>query len=168
MTVRSRTLVADYLNVDGNFELMGAGFTQIDENTNAKTTSKKYVNDKTSTNSIISYETSFGFETDQIRSEKAVEFLCNVGEMHKIGSDAETEYIRVDLDKPSSTDGSYRARKFNVAIEVDDLSAKDGEMSAKGKLLCKGDFVLGTFDTSSKKFTEGFAEKTVSTNTLSE
>lgn len=166
MTVRSRTLVADYLSVNGKFELMGAGFTQIDENTNAKTSSKQYVNDKTSTNSITSYETSFDFETDQIRSESAVEFLCNVGEMHLIGSDAETDYIRVDLDKPSTTSGSFRARKFNVAIEVDDLSSKDGEMSAKGKLLCKGDFVLGSFDTSSKTFTEGFVE-TAGTSTPS-
>lgn len=159
MAVRSRTIVADYLKVKEEFVLMGTGFTAIDESPNAKTASKQYVNDKSPTSSIVGYESEFPYETDQIRDQKAVDFICDIGELHKIGADAETEYIRVDLDKKGTTENSFRARKFNVAVQVDDFGAKDGEMSAKGKLLTKGDLVLGTFNTTTKEFTEGFAAK---------
>ncbi|MEI2419765.1 hypothetical protein V6O07_05795, partial [Arthrospira platensis SPKY2] len=65
----------------------------------------------------------------------------------------------VDLDKPAQAESSFRARKFSVAIQVDEFGAKDGEMSAKGKLLTKGDLVVGTFNVSTKEFTEGFTAK---------
>lgn len=159
MGVRSRTVVADYLKVGEEFKLMGAGFTDINESPSAKTNKKQYVNDKSPTSSIVSYEAEFSYETDQMREQEAIDFICEIGEMQKIGSEAETEYIRVDLDKPAQEENSFRARKFNVAIQVDEFGAKDGEMSAKGKLLCKGDLVLGTFNTSTRAFTEGFKAK---------
>lgn len=158
-SIRNRILVADYLKVGEEFVLMGTGFTDINESPNAKTNKKQYVNDKSPTSSIVSYEAEFSYETDQIRDEKAVEFICDIGETHKVGADAETEYLRVDLDKPAQAESSFRARKFSVAIQVDEFGAKDGEMSAKGKLLTKGDLVVGTFNISTKEFTEGFTAK---------
>ena len=159
MGVRSRTVVADYLKVGEEFKLMGAGFTDINESPNAKTSTKQYVNDKSPTSSITSYEPEFEFETDQMREQEAIDFICEIGEMQKIGSEAETEYIRVDLDKEAQEENSFRARKFKLAVKVDDFGSKDGEMSAKGKLLCKGDLVLGSFNTITRTFTEGFTAK---------
>ncbi len=159
MAIRNRTLVADYLKVGEEFVLMGAGFTDINESPNAKTSKKQYVNDKSPTSSIVSYESEFSFETDQIRDQKAIDYICDIGETHKVGAEAETEYIRVDLDKPGTTENTFRARKFNIAIQVDELTAKDGEMTAKGKLLTKGDLEVGTFNTQSKEFTKGFTPK---------
>ncbi|WP_415347949.1 hypothetical protein [Clostridium perfringens] len=159
MAIRNRTLVADYLKVGEEFVLMGAGFTDINESPNAKTSKKQYVNDKSPTSSIVSYESEFSFETDQIRDQKAIDYICDIGETHKVGAEAETEYIRVDLDKPGTTENTFRARKFNIAIQVDELTAKDGEMTAKGKLLTRGDLEVGTFNTQSKEFTKGFTPK---------
>lgn len=160
MAIRKRKIVADYLKVGKEFVLMGTGFTELNESPSAKTTSKLYINDKSSTTSITGYETEFGFETDQIRDEKAIDFICDIGELQKTGADAETEYIKVDLDKPAKAENGFRARKFKVAVSIDDFEAKDNEMSAKGKLLGMGDLVLGTFDTTTKTFTEGFEAKT--------
>lgn len=159
MAIRNRTLVADYLKVGEEFVLMGAGFTDINESPNAKTSKKQYVNDKSPTSSITGYESEFGYETDQIRDQKAIDFICDIGELHKTGSESETEYIRVDLDKAGTADNTFRARKFNVAVQVEDLSSKDGEMTAKGKLLTKGDLEVGTFNTQTKEFTKGFTPK---------
>lgn len=160
MAIRKRKIVADYLKVGKEFVFMGTGFTELNESPSAKTTSKLYINDKSSTTSITGYETEFGFETDQIRDEKAIDFICDIGELQKTGADAETEYIKVDLDKPAKAENGFRARKFKVAVSIDDFEAKDNEMSAKGKLLGMGDLVLGTFDTTTKTFTEGFEAKT--------
>ena len=160
MAVRKRKTVADYLKVGNEFVFMGVGFTELNESPSAKTKSKQYINEQSATTSITGYETEFGFETDQIRDEKAIDFICDIGELQKIGADAETEYIKVDLDKPAKAENGFRARKFKVAVSIDDFEAKDNEMSAKGKLLGMGDLVLGTFDTSTKSFTEGFEAKT--------
>ena len=84
--------------------------------------------------------------------------------MCKTGADAETEYLIVDLDKEAKTAG-YRARKFNVAVQVDSFDNNDGELQAKGSFLGLGDPIEGTvtIDGSTKEvtFKEGFEPKTI-------
>ena len=164
MTVRVRRIQANYLKVNGKFEFLGTGFTDITEKPSPKTTSKRYINDASSSQSITSYEWSSDFEADQIQSDKAIEYIVSIGEMCKTGADAETEYLIVDLDKEAKTAG-YRARKFKIAIQVDEFSNNDGELQCKGSFLGLGDPIEGTvtIDSSTKEatFVEGFEAKTV-------
>lgn len=158
MAVKQRRGFADYLNVGtGEVEeyvLMGAGYTKLDESPAAQTKARRYVNDKSQTKSIAGYDDSFPFEADQIIDEKAIDFIRDIGENRKTGADAETDYIRVDMDKKIGTSGTeYKARKFHVAVEVADFPDSDGEMTMSGNLLGIGDMTPGKFDTSSKKFT---------------
>lgn len=155
MGIKQRKSYANYLNIGDSTEeyvLMGAGFTELKESPSAQTASKKYINDKSATKSIIGYDWSTAFNTDMIRDEKAVDFICEIGELQKIGADAETDYIIVDLDK-TSTGGGFVARKFKVAIEISSFDNNDGEMAATGNLLGIGDLIQGTFNSSTKKFT---------------
>lgn len=156
--VRQRYMQANYIAVDSDastYAFMGAGFSELNESPSAQTSSKRYINDKATTKRITGYDWSTSFNTDQIRSEEAVDFICGIGELQKTGADAETDYVIVDLDKKSgSTSTSYHARKFHVAIEVSSFENNDGEMAASGNLLQIGDLVEGTFDTSAKTFTE--------------
>jgi len=160
MAVKERKGIADYLNTSTSegtetYSLMGAGFTKLDESPAALTSSKRYVNDKSATKSVIGYDSSFPFETDQIVSEPAVKFIVNIGEKRLTGAEAETSYIRVDLDKKVGASGTeYEARKFNVAVEVVDFADSEGEMTATGNLLTKGDMIEGKFDITTKTFTE--------------
>lgn len=99
--VIKRHQYADYLNVGTaetpNFVLMGAGFTTLDENPNAQTESVKYVNDVSASSSVVSYETQFPFEAEQIAEEEAIDALYEVGRNHYTGTDAEFDYVRVEL-----------------------------------------------------------------------
>ena len=164
MAVRARRIQANYLKVGSKFEFLGTGFQTLDEKPSPKTTSKRYVNDASASQSITSYEWSSDFEADQIQSNKAIEYIVNIGEMCKTGADAETEYLIVDLDKEAKTAG-YRARKFNVAVQVDSFDNNDGELQAKGSFLGLGDPVEGTVtiaaETKEVTFKEGFEPKTV-------
>lgn len=159
MAIKQRRKIANYLNVGTETEeyvLMGAGFTDLNEAPAAQTASKKYVNDKSATKSIVGYDWSTAFTTDQIRSEKAINFICEIGELQKTGADAETDYIIVDLDKAvtgESVTNTFKARKLKVAIEVASFDNNDGDMAATGNLLGIGDLVTGTFNTETKKFT---------------
>ena len=47
--VKQRYQEASYLEVADAYELMGTGFTELNENPGAQTSSKKYINDKSST-----------------------------------------------------------------------------------------------------------------------
>ena len=157
--VKQRNGYADYLNVaeagqEASYAFMGTGFTKLDESPSAQTKSKRYVHQKSTSKSISGYDDSFPYETDMILSEEAVNFICEIGLQRKTGADAETEYVRVDMDKPVGSDSNeYDARKFRVAIEVSAFADSDGEQSASGNLLPIGDFVEGKFNTTTKTFT---------------
>ena len=156
MAIRQRRMEADYLKVGENFEFLGAGFTAIDEKPNSQVTEKRYINDASSSQSVTGYKWQADFSGDQIDSEKAIEYITTIGKELKTGGDCESEYIRVDLDKPSNTDGGYYARKFKIAIQVSEFPNNDGELGLSGVFLALGDPVVGTFNTKTKTFTEGF------------
>ena len=159
MGIRKRKVQANYLKVKEAFELLGTGFTELNESPSAQTTSKRYINQSSSTQSVTGYEWSTSFNTDQINSEKVIEYIRDIGEMQKTGTDAETEYVIVDLDKPGTTEGSFRERKFKVAIAVDSFDDNDGELGISGNFLGQSDPVEGTFTTATKEFIEGFNAK---------
>lgn len=147
---------ADYLNCgtseDPNWQLMGTGFTSLNESPNAQTNTKKYVNEKSSSTSITSYQTEFPYDADLIASEDAILALYNIARDHKTGTDAVLEYVRVELWDP--VDGStteFKARKFNVANSVSDI-AGDDDIQVSGTLHAVGDPIDGTFDISDKEF----------------
>lgn len=160
MAVRKRKIQANYLEVAATFELLGTGFTELNESPSAQTTSKRYINQSSASQSVTGYEWASEFTADQINSEKAIEYIREIGEMQKLGADTETNYIIVDLDKPAATTG-FRARKIKVAISVDSFEDEDGDLGISGSFLGISDPILGTFDTTTKEFTEGFTPKTV-------
>lgn len=153
--IRKRKVQASYLKVSEAFELLGTGFTELNESPSAQTTSKRYINQSSATQSVSGYEWSTSFNADQIVSEKAIELVRKIGELQLTGTDAEAEYIIVDLDKAAATSG-YRARKIKVAIAVDSFDDNDGELGISGTFLGQGDPIEGTFVTETKTFTEGF------------
>ena len=81
-------------------QVSGTGFEKLDEEPGAQTSSKKYINDKSSTSSITSYEGTHPFTADQILSEKVIDDFVSIGKLRKTGGDAERSLVRVDLDKP--------------------------------------------------------------------
>lgn len=158
MAIRKRRMQANYLKVGETFELLGTGFTELNESPSAQTTSKRYINQSSSTQSVTGYEWNTSFNADQIVSEKAIEHIRKIGEMQLTGAETETEYVIVDLDKAAQTAG-YRARQFKVAIAVDSFDDNDGELGISGTFLGQSDPIEGTFKTDEKTFTEGFTAK---------
>lgn len=160
--VIKRHQFADYLNVATedapNYVLMGTGFKTLDEEPGAQTESKKYVNEKASSSSVVGYETVFPFESDLIKEQDAVLALYNVGRNHYTGSDAEFEYVRVELWEPADgKSNEFAARKFIVSTEVSEISGEN-DISVSGNLNAVGDFVPGTFNTKTRTFTPATEE----------
>ena len=148
-----RNKVADYLMVDEAFELMGVGFETLDENPNAQSMQKTYINQATATN------VEFPFSADMIQSEKAVMALYKVGRDHLTGTAAMFEYVRVDLFDPvQSQQNTFNARQFIVSAEISGNTGNGGDpLALVGTLKAVGDPVLGTFNTTTKAFTAASA-----------
>ena len=165
MAVRQRRIEADYLKVSDKFEFMGVGFSSIDEKPNAQTREVRYVCDASSTQSITSYKWQADFSGDQIESEKVIEYLTAIGKECKTGADAETEYIKVDMDKKGTAENSYYARKFKVAVMISEFPNNDGDLGLSGSFMGLGDPIIGTVtinpDTKEITFEKGFNEKTL-------
>lgn len=163
-SIRQRRMQANYLKTSSNtFSLLGVGAKTLDENPAAQTKSRRYVCDKSASKSISGYDWSTAYDIDQIKDQAAVDFIVNIGENQLIGEDAETEYVIVDLDRPVITGSGneqvistteFHARKLDIAVEVASFTNDDGEMGCTGNLLGKSDPVEGTFNTSTKTFTE--------------
>lgn len=148
-----------YLDVSGGsgtaqYELLGFGVTQLDDSPSAQTTSKRYVNQKSATQSIGSYEWTAPLEFDLIRSEAAIEYIAKIGEEELTGAAAETNYVIAYLEKPvDSKQNTYEAKQRRVAIQVEEFSDNDGELQGSGNLLAVSDWVKGEFNTQTKTFT---------------
>lgn len=162
MEKRMRYEIADYLNTAATgstetYTLMGVGFNNIDESLNAQSDSKTYVNEKAASSTVTGYEPQFPFDSDLISDEAAVMYLYNVGRNQKVGADAQTNYVRVELFSPvTGKENTYKARKFVVSIEVTDCKGDGGQpLVVSGNLNQVGEFVDGTFDTTTKTFTAG-------------
>lgn len=155
--VTKRHEFADYLKIQTkgtpSFVLMGTGFTTLDENPGAQTAKKKYVNEASSSSSITRYETVFPFKSDLIIQQEAVLALYRVGRNHLTGSDAEFQYVRVELwDKAANKENEFSARLFTVSAEITSISGED-EIAVAGNLNAAGDPIDGTFNTETRVFT---------------
>lgn len=155
--IRQRRMQSNWLNCGTGeaaaYALLGVGAKTLDESPSAQTKSRRYVCDKSATKSVSGYDWTTAFDIDQIRSQTAVNYIVNIGEKQLVGEDAETDYVIADLDQKTS-ENTYHARKFRIAIEVSSFTNDEGEMGCTGNLLAKGDPVEGTFNTQTKVFTE--------------
>lgn len=152
-----RHQIADYLNVGTTeapvWALMGYGFTTLDEEFGAESESEKYINEASESSSVVSYKTVFPFVSRLIPSEEAVNALYAVGRNHMTGSDAEFEYVRVELWEKKNEANEFAARKFVVSAELASLSGEK-KQEMEGNLNAVGDPVDGTFNTQTLKFTQ--------------
>lgn len=151
--------VADYLNVSDSstpdYKLMGVGFSSLNESPSAEEDEKIYINMKSASTKVKSYNTEFAFEAELIKEEEATMWLYDVGRNQKTGADAMTDYVRVELFRPvDGSDNTYEARKFKVSAIIDSIEGDGGDpLQTSGSLKAMGDFVDGTFNTSTRTFT---------------
>lgn len=165
--------IADWLNVGTTlvpeWALIGTGVNTLNENPNAQIDTKIYINEKSSTSSVKSYQPQFPFDMDLMTDEKAIMFIHKIGRNQLTGAAAETEYVKVDLYDPCIPGSTqfFKARKFKVSIEVSGAAGPGGEtVVSTGNLNAKGDVILGYWDTVAKTFTEGDYTQTLGALTV--
>lgn len=136
------------------FHYMNKGFTQLNEDGNAQTETEAYIGDRNATPSVIGYENSWAFEAQYIHGDPVCEDIRDIGLLQKTGSDAEREMVSVDLMQRGIEDGTYRARKFRIAVETSPPQGEPrGVTTMSGTIHQLGDMEKGTFNLANNTFT---------------
>lgn len=149
-----RYMIGDYLKVNSVFELMSV-FNAIDENPGANTKTTHYTANKSASTETIGYTPQFQITGDMYRGEVTSEYLTDIGQEQKLGADIRTEYVRVDLERPTETTDEYYARLFVISVEISGFAGAGGEnVVITGNLNPVEDAKIGTFNTESLTFTE--------------
>lgn len=157
MSTILRNKIADYLGKGTEIMFMGAGFNSLNEEPNAQTSSKTYINEVNSTTRITNYQPVFPYDSDFMKDEKAIYELYLTGRNRKTGVDAEFDYYRVDLFEAQRGANLYPARKMRVSNEVSSFEGEGGaEITVSGNLNQIGNHVDGVFNVSTKNFIEEF------------
>ena len=147
-STKSPTATAD-------IQLMNVGVTKFEESSNPTEKSTQYIGDKSKSNKVTGYDNQFAIESDLIKNNKVVEYLYDIFRSRKTGKYAQQDLFIVELWNPvASKEGSYKARKLKTTAVISGKTPNPGEtITFSGDLKGVGDFVEGTFDVATKKFT---------------
>lgn len=146
--------VAGYGASQTNIQLLNVGFNKFDESSNPIEKSTQYVGDKSKTNTVTGYDNQFDIESDRIKNNLVNDYCYDVFINRKVGNDAQTYLYLVDLSNETTTN-TYSARKIRVTTVIESCTNNPGESKVfSGSFKGVGDFTYGTFNTSTKTFTE--------------
>lgn len=135
--------------------VLGGVITQLDENSNPVESTKQYITDKASTTKVTGFEDEFPITSDLVKGDEVSEYFYEIFRDRKTGTDAQVVHYIVELwNAVGSSENTYKARKQVQTVSISGKTANPGEqISFTGSLKGVGDFVEGTFNTSTKTFT---------------
>ena len=137
-----------------SYVLIGDGVTSLTEEFNAESETKQYINQANGTTHIKSYTPSIQVEKEYIKDESLQTWLNGKVRDLPTGSDAETDYIRVNVFETTTTQSVYQAVKRKCTIQIDSIGGDAGsELMNAFTMGGVGDGVKGTFNVSTLTFT---------------
>ena len=153
-----REKLRHYLNIGSatttSYVLIGDGVTSLTEEFNAETETKQYINQANGTTNVKSYTPSIQVEKEYIKDEQLQDWLNLKVRTLPTGSDADTDYIRINIFETTSSASVYLAVKRKCTISIDSIGGDAGsELMNSFTIGGKGDGVQGTFNVSTGVFT---------------
>lgn len=146
--------VAHYFGINNEI-VLGGVITELPENANPKESSKQYIHQKSETTKITGFANEFPITMDMVKGDKVFEYMYDLFYERKVGSDLDVPHYIVDLWKPVAEQAdTYKARKIVQTCSITECNGAAGEQKQITGSLKGGDFVYGTFNTSTKTFTE--------------
>lgn len=133
--------------------VLGGVITQLDENSNPNEQEKQYIHQKSATTTVTGFNNEFPITMDLVKNEEVSEYFYEIFRDRKVGADAKVDHYIVELWNETGTTNVYKARKITQTVSITGKTANPGEQINFTGSLKGGDFVDGTFNTSTKTFT---------------
>ena len=133
---------------------LGGVITELTESSNPTESEKQYIHEKSSRTNVTGFANEFPITMDMVEGDAVFEDFYDIFYQRKTGTDAKRDHYIVELWKP--IDGSantFEARKINQTVSITECNGAPGEQKQITGSLKGGDFVYGTFNTSTKTFT---------------
>ena len=92
---------------------------------------------------------------DMVQGDEVFDDFYQLWYTRATGTALKRDHIIVNLWEPvSGSENTYQARKVNQTVEISEANGDAGSQKQITGSLKGGDFVYGTFNTSTKTFTE--------------
>ena len=92
---------------------------------------------------------------DMVKGDAVFEYMYNLFYERKTGADLNIDHYIVNLWEPvESQENTYKARKITQTCEITECNGAAGEQKQITGSLKGGDFIYGTFNITTKAFTE--------------
>lgn len=148
-----------FLNVkDGEadkYALMGNGFTDLTTSGNPTSESKQYVHQKVASGSVSGYAPSTSFTGEVFDSDDAAEYILDIADHWRTDEKAHTDIVIVDTWKKGKTADSFKARKQDIVISIDNpgSGSAGSVLGLTGTLQHSGEPIDGEFNIKTLAFT---------------
>ena len=145
---------AHYFGINDKI-VLGGVITELTESANPTESEKQYIHQKSKVTKVTGFANEFPITMDMVKGDEVFEYMYGLFYERKVGSDLDIEHYIVDLWEPvaEQTD-TYKARKIVQTCSITECNGAAGEQKQITGSLTGGDFVYGTFNVSTKTFTE--------------
>lgn len=138
---------------------LGGVITELTESSNPTESEKQYIHQKSKTVNVTGFSNEFPITMDMVKNDVVFEDFYNIFYSRATGAAAKRDHYIVNTWEPVEQEGAvvpntFRARKINQSVEITEANGAAGEQKQITGSLKGGDFVYGTFNTSTKVFTE--------------
>ena len=134
--------------------ILGGVITEISESANPTETEKQYIQDKSKRTSVTGFSNEFPLTMDMVKGDAVFEDFYQKFYQRKTGSNLNIDHYIVNLwENVESEENTYKARKITNTVSITEMTNTAGEQKTITGSLKGGDFVYGTFNTSTKTFT---------------
>ena len=131
---------------------LGGVITELTESSNPTESEKQYIHEKSKRTNVTGFANEFPITMDMVQGDDVFEDFYGIFYERKTGTDAKRDHYIVDLWESSGTN-TYKARKITQTVSITECNGAPGEQKQITGSLKGGDFVYGTFNTSTKTFT---------------
>ena len=132
---------------------LGGVITEMTESSNPTETEKQYIHQKSKITKTTGYSNEFPITMDMVKGDKVFENFYEKFYQRKTGNDLNIDHYIVNLWENETEANTYKARKINQTVSITECNGAAGEQKQITGSLKGGDFVYGTFNTSTKTFT---------------
>ena len=143
---------AHYFGINDQI-VLGGVITEMTESSNPTESEKQYIHQKSKTTKVTGFSNEFPITMDMVKGDEVFEYMYGLFYDRKVGSDLDIDHYIVNLWEPvADQEDTYKARKIVQTCEISECNGAAGEQKQITGSLKGGDFVYGTFNTSTKKF----------------
>ena len=132
---------------------LGGVITEMTESSNPTESEKQYIHQKSKITKTTGYSNEFPITMDMVKGDKVFENFYEKFYQRKTGNDLNIDHYIVNLWETETEANTYKARKITQTVSITECNGAAGEQKQITGSLKGGDFVYGTFNTSTKTFT---------------